>query len=211
MAGSKARTRPFVLGLTGNIACGKSTVLAMLADLGATTIDADQVYHELIVPDAPLWQVLRDAFGETILGPDRTIDRRALGAIVFSDPAALAKLDALTHPAVETALRERVRAASTPVVVVDAVKLIESGFANACDRVWLVICDPAWQLERLQQRNHLSQDEAARRIAAQPPLEPKLVRADTVIDNSGDIAATRRQVEAAWRELPVTKPMERSR
>lgn len=200
-----SQQRPFLLGLTGNIACGKSAVLGMLAELGAETIDADKVYHDLIVPDAPLWHTLRDAFGDEIIGPDRQIDRRALGAIVFADRTELAKLDRLTHPAVTEAIWQRIMQATAPVVVVDAVKLIESGMADECDRVWLVVCNPDQQIERLKQRNRLTAEEAARRIASQPPLGPKLARADTVIDNSGDLAATRRQVEAAWKALPIRR------
>lgn len=194
---------PFLLGVTGNIACGKSTVTRMLSELGAEAIDADTVYHELIVPDAPLWQALVARFGDRILAPDRQIDRRALGAIVFADPAALADLDALTHPVVLAEIDRRVAASEAKVVVIDAVKLIESGHADGCDQVWLVTCDPEQQIERLVHRNGLSQAEAQRRVAAQPELAAKLARADTVIDNSDCVEATRAQVEAAWRVLPI--------
>ena len=196
--------QPFVLGVTGNIASGKSTVVRILAEFGAQVIDADAVYHGLIVPDAPLWQSLRNRFGDRILAPDRRIDRRALGGIVFADPTALADLDTLTHPAVLAAIDAQVAASTAAVVVIDAVKLIESGHAAACDRVWLVVSDPARQVERLMSRNGLTQDEAERRVAAQPPLGPKLARADTVIDNNGTIEELRDQVETAWRALPLT-------
>ena len=195
--------RPFVLGLTGNIASGKSTVLAMLAALGAVPVDADAVYHDLIVPDAPLWHALVARFGDAILAPDRTIDRRALGTIVFADPAALAELDVLTHPAVVAAVRERLAALAGGVAVVDAVKLVESGLAADCDRLWVVVCDPAQQVERLIRRAGIDRAEAERRVAAQPPLAPKLALADTIIDNSGTIDDTRVQVETAWRALPI--------
>lgn len=194
------RERPFILGLTGNIACGKSTVLRLLAARGAATIDADAVYHELIVPGAPLWRALRQRFGESIIGPDGQVDRRALGAIVFADPAQLAALDALTHPAVLAAIHERIAALppETDVVVIDAVKLIESGSAAECDAVWVVVCEPAQQVERLMRRNGLGRAEAEQRVAAQPPLGPKLARADVVLDNSGDLASLEAQVVAAW-------------
>ena len=208
-----ATRRPFTIGLTGNIAVGKSTVLAMLAALGAVPIDADAVYHELIAPGAPLWHALKRRFGEGIVAPDGTIDRRALGAIVFADPAALADLDALTHPAVVAAVRTRLAALEDDdVVVVDAVKLVESGLAADCDRLWLVVADPAQQIERLIRHRGLDRAEAERRVAAQPSLAPKLALADTVIDNAGTIAATRAQVEAAWRALPVpaTRATERT-
>lgn len=196
--------RPFVLGLTGNIASGKSTVLAMLTELGAVPLDADAVYHELIVPGAPLWRAIRDRFGETIVAPGGAIDRRALGALVFADSAALADLDALTHPAVVAAVRDRLAGLDGGIAVVDAVKLIESGMAQDCDRVWLVVSEPDQQVERLMRRNGLSRDEAERRVAAQPPLAPKLPLVDAVIDNSGTLEAARAQVEAAWRALSVS-------
>lgn len=205
VAGSAGRARtgsPVVLGLTGDIACGKSTVLRMLSDLGAATIDADAVYHELIVPDAPLWTRLRDRYGDPILDAEQNIDRRALGAMVFADPAELAWLDEVTHPPVLATIRERIASADRKIVAVDAVKLIESGFADECDRVWIVVCDAEQQMARLMARNHLSEDDARRRVSAQPPLGDKLARADAVIDNSGPIAATRAQVERAWRLLP---------
>jgi dephospho-CoA kinase len=195
-------TRPFVLGVTGNIACGKSTVLHILAGHGASTIDADTVYHNLIVPQAPLWHTLHRRFGDRILNTDATINRRALGAIVFADPTALADLDQLTHPAIEDEIRRRIAVVRESLVVVDAVKLIESGFADECDAVWLVVCDRPRQLERLIARNHLSHRAAEQRLDAQPPLGPKLSRADVVIDNSGSLEETRRQVERAAARLP---------
>jgi len=190
--------RPFVLGLTGNIACGKSAALRMLAARGAATIDADAVYHELIAPGQPLWQKLRDHFGEQIVTLDGTIDRRALGAVVFANPEKLAELDALTHPVIEAAIRGRIARLRGGVVVVDAVKLVESGMAAECDAVWVVTCTPEQQIARLMQRNGLTRTEAERRVAAQPPLAPTLARADVVLDNSGDLAALEAQVAAAW-------------
>ena len=205
-------TRSLRLGVTGNIACGKSTVMAMLTVLGVGTIDADAVYHELIVPQAPLWLVLRDRFGPGIVAPDGTIDRRALGGIVFADSAAMADLDALTHPPVIAEIERRAALLPQPVVAVDAVKLIESGHADGYDAVWLVTCDPAQQIARLMARNGLDRADAARRVGSQPPSGPKLARADQVIDNSGDLAATRDQVERAWRVLCdlVRRPISKS-
>jgi dephospho-CoA kinase len=193
-----SRRRPFVIGVTGDIACGKSTVMGMLADLGAATIDADAVYHELIAPGMPLLAALRGRFGPGVVAADGGLDRRALGAIVFGDAVALADLDRLTHPAVIAEIRRRLAASTAPIVAVDAVKLIESGLAADCDEVWIVTCDPTQQVARLMARNGLTAEAAARRVAALPPLAPKLAAADVVIDNSGDLAATRRQVEAAF-------------
>jgi dephospho-CoA kinase len=195
--------RPFVIGVTGNIACGKSLVLDTLRDLGADTIDADRLYHELIAPGRPLWSALCSRFGDKIVASSGEIDRRALGEIVFSDPAALADLDRITHPAVIAAVIERIQASKSDVVAVDAVKLVQSGMSDLCDRVWLVECAPQIQLARLIGRNGLSEADALRRIAAQPSLDPVRTRADLAIDNSGTIADTQRQVTEAWRELPI--------
>lgn len=200
------RRRPFVLGVTGNIAAGKSTVTAELARLGATVFDSDAVYHELIAPGQPLLGRIRARFGDTVINPDGSLNRKALGAIVFSDPAALAALDQLTHPAIMAESDRRVAAATTPVAVIDAVKLIESGHADGCDQVWVVTARPDQQVTRLMNRNKLSREEAARRVAAQPPLDAKLRRADVVIDNSGTVAETLAQVRANWAALPMHTP-----
>ena len=194
--------RPFVIGVTGGIACGKSTVMRMLADLGAETIDADVVYHELIAPGRPLWHALRSHFGDGIIGRDGSVDRRALASIVFSDPAALADLDRLTHPAVNTEIIRRIAESAVPSVAVDAVKLVESGFDAECDRVWIVTCGRDQQVERLMARNGLSRSDAERRVDAQGPPSAGLARADAIIDNSDGLEKTRAQVRAAWSHLP---------
>jgi dephospho-CoA kinase len=196
-------SRAFVIGVTGNIACGKSTVMRCLGDLGAKLIDADRVYHELIAPGLPLWQALQDRFGAEILSADGTIDRRALGGIVFSDRAALTDLDWIAHPAVIEAIRKLIAQATAPLLAVDAIKLIESGMTSLCDAVWLVTCDPEQQVARLMSRNGLPRSEAERRVAAQPPVEPKRSMVDTVIDNSGSIAETCHQVAVALAKLSI--------
>lgn len=176
----------------------------MLRELGATVIDSDLVYRELVGPGQPLLATLVERFGPDIIAADGTLNRPALGAIVFSDPLALADLDRLTHPAVIAEVDRRVAAISSGVVVLDAVKLIESGHADRCDAVWVVTTSPDEQVTRLMKRNTLSAVEARRRVAAQPPLEEKLARADVVIDNSGTIEQTREQVERAWQNLPLS-------
>jgi dephospho-CoA kinase len=188
-----------VIGVTGNIACGKSAVVAALESLGAAAIDADAVYHELIKPGAPLWRTLVDRYGQEIVRDDGSIDRGRLGEIVFASSAALAELDRLTHPTVVAAIRNQLKSIAQPVVVIDAVKLIESGLDADCDHVWVVTCEQQQQIDRLMRRNDLSETEARRRVLAQPAIGPKLARADVVIDNSGALADTRRQVEGAWR------------
>jgi dephospho-CoA kinase len=193
--------RKFVLGVTGNIATGKSTVVKRLVEHGAIAIDADLVYRELVGPGQPLLATLAAHFGDQIVAPDGALDRAALGAIVFSDPEKLAELDALTHPAIIAEMDRRVAAIDHGVVVIDAVKLIESGHADHCESVWVVTSDTEAQVQRLAKRNRLTLLEARRRVDAQPPMAAKLARADRVIDNSGEIEHTMAQVDTGWREI----------
>ncbi|MCM8746087.1 dephospho-CoA kinase [Thermomicrobium sp. CFH 73360] len=193
--------RPYVIGLTGNIACGKSLVLRELAALGAETIDADQVAREVTTPGSPVLTAIAQTFGQGVLRPDGTLDRRALGAIVFRDPEALRRLEAITHPVIIAEIRRRVAKSNRPVVVIDAIKLFESSLASECDEVWVVTCRPDQQLARLMARDALSEEEALARIQAQPPQEEKVAHADRIIDNSGSIEATRQQVQTLWREV----------
>jgi dephospho-CoA kinase len=187
-----------VLGVTGNIATGKSTVVSILRELGAHHIDADLVYRDLVATGQPLLHTLVEHFGEGIIAPDGSLDRKALGAIVFNDADRLAELDALTHPAVIAETDRRADAIREGVIVMDAVKLIESGHADVCDEVWLVTAPEEMQVRRVMNRNDVDADEARRRVAAQPPLEPKLDRADVVIDNSGTLDELREQVLDEW-------------
>lgn len=197
--------RPFVIGVTGNIACGKSLVLRLLRELGAETIDADLVAHQVMAPGTPVAEAVIAAFGEEIRGEDGGINRRRLGPIVFADPDKLALLDRLTHPPTVAAIHDMVQASDSQVVAVDAIKLFEAGVADACDEVWVVTCEPEQQLERLMARDGFSREEALRRIHAQSPQEEKVRRATRVIDNSGSEAATAEQVRAAWADLPIHK------
>ncbi|MEO7912337.1 MAG: dephospho-CoA kinase [Roseiflexaceae bacterium] len=208
------RNRVYIIGLTGNIACGKSTVLDLLRAHGAHVLDADRVTHELQAPGQPVYHAIVAEFGTDILSaPAGPIDRRALGAIVFADPAALRQLEQIVHPAV----RERITAwlasvgsgssqlptpnSQLPVAVIDAIKLLEGGWKQICDAIWVVTCPPEQQLARLISTRGMREDEARARIAAQPPQADKVAQADVVIDNSGSLEATRRQVEAAWRAI----------
>lgn len=199
MAHPPVSASPLVIGVTGNIAAGKSTVTRRLAELGATVIDADAVYHALTsVPGSDLARQIAREFGDHVLNPDGSLDRKALGGMVFADPARFAALDRLTHPVIDTEIRRLTAAATTAVVVVEAVKLVEAGYDADCDEVWLVEAAPTQQVERLMARNGLTRPEAERRVAAQPVLELKRKRATRIIDNSGDVAATIAQVDAAW-------------
>jgi dephospho-CoA kinase len=191
-------TQPFLIGVTGNIACGKTSVMTTLAELGATVIDGDLVYRDLTGPDSPLVQNLAAEFGEQIVNPDGSLNRPALGKIVFSDPSELEKLDHLTHPPILDEVFRRMSEAPTPVVATDGIKLIESGLGDQCDEIWVVTCSPERQRERLIARNGLSREEADRRIAAQSPISEKLARADVVIANDGSLEELRARVHTAW-------------
>jgi dephospho-CoA kinase len=192
---------PYIIGLTGNIATGKSTVARMLGDLGATVIDADRVAHEVMRAGTPVHRAVVETFGPQVLRPDGEIDRARLGAVVFSDPQALAQLEAIVHPAVLEEVARRIAAAPTPVVVVEAIKLIESGMAEAFDALWVTTCPVEEQVRRLMADRGLSRPDAEQRVNAQPPQEAKIARADVVISTDGSLEETRAQVEAAWRAL----------
>ena len=193
--------RRTVIGLTGNIGTGKSTVAEMLAELGAEVIDADKVAHEMMRPGTPVHAAVVEAFGPEVLSPDGKIDRRLLGTLVFTDPAALARLEAITHPATIEAISRRISVTFARVVAVEAIKLFEAGMADAYDSVWVTTCRPEQQIERVVAERGLSRAEAKQRLWAQPPQEDKVARADVVIDNSGSLSQTREQVEAAWKRL----------
>jgi dephospho-CoA kinase len=201
MAGQNSPHRPLLIGLTGNVGTGKSTVAAMLAALGATTIDADEVAHEVMRAGSPVHAQIAAAFGPGVLTPDGEVDRRRLGAIVFDDPAGLARLETLVHPAVIVEVGRRAFASNASVVVVEAIKLIEAGMADGCDSVWVTTCKPRQQVCRLMGGRGMSRAEAQQRVRAQPPQENKIARADVVIDTSGTLAQTRAQVRAAWERL----------
>jgi len=192
-----------VLGVTGNIASGKSTVVGMLKRFGAFHIDADIVYREMVASGEPLLARLVSRFGAAIVATDGSLDRGALGRIVFADPAALRKLDEVTHPVIIAEIDRRVDAIEDGVVVIDAVKLVESGHAEHCDVVWVVTTSSENQVTRLMKRNRLDLEEARKRVAAQPSMDAKLARADRVIDNNGSLDETRVQVLDAWKALPV--------
>jgi dephospho-CoA kinase len=192
----------YLIGLTGNIACGKSTVVAMLKELGAQVLDADQVARAVVEPGEPAYEGVVAAFGARILtAPGGAIDRPALGRIVFGDAAELRRLEAIVLPAVHATIErwlEQQRQAGTPVAVLDAIKLIEGGWPERCDAVWVVSCRPEQQLERLVGQRGMSPADAQARIAAQGAQAEKLAHADVVIENSGGLEATRAQVLAAW-------------
>ncbi|MYD08846.1 MAG: dephospho-CoA kinase [Chloroflexi bacterium] len=194
-----------IIGLTGNIAVGKSLVLGLLAQLGAAVIDADEVAHQVLRRGGAAYAPVLAAFGHGILGADGEIARGKLGAIVFADPAQLRRLEAITHPAIRLEIDRRIRGAASSVVVIEAIKLLEGDLKNAVDAVWVVDAAPETQRRRLMAERGMSRVEAQRRIRVQNSQADKLRQADVVIANDGDLAATRAQVERAWAALRATR------
>lgn len=201
----------FVIGLTGNIATGKSVVRKMLEHLGAYTIDADVLAHRAMEKGAPAYQPILDTFGKWILGPDGQIDRQKLGRLVFNDAEALGRLEEIVHPLVGQAVDLLVRRARQRVVVIEAIKLLETPLRQQCDSIWVVIAPPDQQMQRLIRKRGLDADTAQQRISAQSSQEAKMAAADVVIRNDGSFEATWKQVVTAWRKLfaqPATGPVE---
>lgn len=193
-----------VAGLTGGICSGKSTVAGMFQRLGATVIDADQVAHELVEPGQPLFEAVASTFGREVVGADGRIDRMRLGAIVFADPEARIRLEALLHPAIIEECERRIRQAGVSgaaACLVDAALLIESGWHIRFDAVILVEASEAVQLDRLVGSRGLSRDEAMQRIRSQMPQHEKRRHAHYVIENDGPLEETARQVKAVWEQL----------
>ncbi len=193
-----------VIGLTGGIASGKSTVSNMLRELGARVIDADVIAREVVEPGRPALAEIVAWLGRDVLLADGSLDRRKLGELVFGDSAARAALERITHPRITAAAKEALAAAERDgcaVAVLDVPLLYEAGWDRYVDEVWVVYVDAATQLSRLTARDKFDAGQAAARVAAQKSLEEKARRADVVIDNSGGPERTAAQVAAAWRRV----------
>ncbi len=199
-------TVPFIIGLTGNIATGKSVVLKMAAEKGALTLDADKIVHDILENDPSMQAAIAVAFGPQVRRKDGAIDRGALAAIVFADETALRDLETLVHPAVRREIQGRIAAAEAPVVMIEAIKLLEGELAAFCDEIWVTRCPRTLQEQRLTICRGLDAETARMRIAAQNPQEAKLARADVVIDTDGPLAHTRTLFERAWQRTPQTAP-----
>ncbi len=191
----------YVIGLTGNIAMGKSLVRKMLEHLGAYTIDADGLAHQVMAPGAPAYAPVIETFGKWILDAENRIDRTKLGAVVFSHPEALARLEALTHPIVGQGIDTLVSRAKQPIVVIEAIKLIEGALGQQVDAIWVVDAAPQIQLERLMSKRGMSEYEARKRIDTQNPQREKLARANVVITNNGSPQDVWVQVEREWNKI----------
>ena len=199
----------YVIGLTGNIATGKSVIRKMLEHLGAYGIDADALGHRAIARGAPGYQPVVNTFGRWILAPDGQIDRARLARIVFDDPEALARLEAIVHPMVSQAVDLLVRRSRHQVIVVEAIKLLESGLRARCDTLWVAHTPEKVQLNRLMQKRGLNEEAARQRIAAQPAQQAKIIAADVIIRNDGTFEDTWQQVVEAWRRIfPTTEAQE---
>ena len=203
--------RPWVIGVTGGIACGKTAVLNGLAARGVTVIDADRTYHSLLEPGSILSEAVIGHFGSEVGDGRGGIDRSRLGAIVFADPAAMKSLEELTHPAIDARIAELIAVAETPVVAVDAVKLLQSHLVDKCDEIWLVSCSRKAQIERLMERNGIGLEEAERRVNASPRFALDDPRIDVVVENDGSLAQLETRIEEAWNARPDREASKKQR
>ena len=195
-------SQKYVIGLTGNIATGKSIVRRMLHELGASTVDADSLVHMLQRPGTPVYRSIVETFGTFILKSDSTINRTRLGDIAFSSPDALAALESITHPAVRQHIERAIGRAPSYVVVIEAIKLIESGLADKCDTVWVVDASEDTQMVRLMTKRKMSSQLALQRIRAQSSQSEKLSKADSVIKNDDDLISTWNLVQEKFNAIP---------
>ena len=195
---------PKIVGLTGGIASGKSTVAAMLRQLGAPIVDADQLAREVVEPGTPALSEIVARWGEDVLDADGRLDRKRLGDIVFKDPEARRALEAITHPRIAAAGQQAIAkhaAAGAEVVVYEAALIVENKLHSWMDALIVVSVSPKVQLQRLMARDGISADDAQARIDAQLPLVDKVAVADYVIDNSGPLSHTREHVAQMWDEI----------
>jgi len=193
------------VGLTGNIASGKTNARRVFAELGAHAIDADEIAHDLLSPMGEVYRQVVRNFGEGIVDEDGTINRRRLGSVVFGDCEKRKLLNSLVHPGVRAEVRRRIAdlesTHSAGIIIIDAALMVETGSYRNYDKLVVVYCDPALQLDRLLRRGGLTLQEAKSRIDSQMPVEEKLKAADYRIDTSGTFSQTRGQIEAVYRDL----------
>lgn len=190
------------IGLTGGIATGKSTVSEMLVNKGAILLDADQIAREVVLPGSPVLDMVFERFGQAVRNADGSLDRQKLGDIVFADREARKELEGILHPAIREIMKERMSRAQLEhpevPVVADVPLLFESGLQHLYDEVLLVYVPEAIQIRRLMARDGIDEEQARLRIQAQLPIEDKKAMADIVIDNSGTLESTRKQIDQFW-------------
>jgi len=195
-----------VIGLTGNIATGKSVVRRMLEHLGAYTIDADALSHRVISKGAPGYQPVLDRFGTWLLDKDKQIDREKLGRLVFSDTQALTHLEDIIHPHVDQAVELLAKRANQRVIVIEAIKLLESNLRNKCDTIWVTDASQEVQVGRLVRKRGMTREDALQRVHSQSAQKEKLTAAQTIIKNNGNFNDVWKQVNDAWNRLvPATE------
>ncbi|HDP37031.1 MAG TPA: dephospho-CoA kinase [Candidatus Atribacteria bacterium] len=196
-----------IVGLTGGIVSGKSTVASMFKDLGAKIVDADKLGHSVILPHKPAWEKIVKIFGKDILQNDLTIDREKLGKIVFANQPLLKKLNEITHPEITKIIKKEIDSVKNKtdnqkkILIVDAALIYEAKIDRLMDKIIVVYIDEDEQIKRLIKRNNLSKDETLQRIKSQMPMKEKVKMADYVIDNSSSLNKTKKQVEKIWEEL----------
>ncbi len=197
--------RKYIVGVTGNICAGKSAVCNILEDIGAQIIDADIITHDVMKSYSPVFKDIVEEFGEKILNNKGEIDRKILGQIVFSDKLSLNRLELLLHPMIRSKIEETILDSNDGVIVVEAIKLLESGLSNHCDSVWVVNASFEQRVERLIQRDNINAKEAQNRLHMQGPQELKLQQADVIIANSRSLEETYVQVWHEWGKIEMPK------
>jgi len=196
-----------IVGLTGGIVSGKSTVALMFKDLGAKIVDADKLGHSVVLPHKPAWEKIVKIFGKDILQNDLTIDREKLGKIVFANQPLLKKLNEITHPEITKIIKKEIDSVKNKtynqkkILIIDAALIYEAKIDRLMDKIIVVYIDEDEQIKRLIKRNNLSKDEALQRIKSQMPMKEKVKMADYVIDNSNSLDKTKKQVEKIWKSL----------
>jgi dephospho-CoA kinase len=194
----------YVIGLTGGIGSGKTTVAQMLERRGARLLSADAVGHEVYEPGRPAWQEIVDAFGPDVVGADGRIDRKKLGPIVFSDPEQLQRLNAVTHPRMKELMREKLeaeRAGGARIAVLEAALLFDAGWDDLTNEVWVTVAPPEVAAARTAERSGITLEEALSRIRAQMSNEERIARSQVVIDTDCALAQTEKQVGEEWERL----------
>lgn len=198
----------FVIGLTGGIGTGKTHVSQLLEDLGAAVVNADLLGHEVYTPHSEGWHAVIDAFGDRVVADNGEIDRRALGGIVFSDPAQLERLNAIMHPRIYALAEQRLNALSQEgetMAVLEAALLIEAKWTPLVNEVWVTVSPEADVISRLQQRNNLDEDAARSRINSQMPQAERVEHANVIIENNGTLEDLSSEVQNLWNKRVLTR------